>query len=96
MTTQTTIQELKKALLDYNFYVVKNNTTGNHTYDQIANSIWAEKIAPFVKNENITTWESDIKAKFCDNVYVRYNISEKQAFCLARAFACINQETILN
>ena len=60
----------------------------------MANSVWREEIKPFVKNEDITTWESDIKKRFLDNPYVKNEISEKQAFCLARAFQVLNPETI--
>jgi hypothetical protein len=74
--------------------MVKSNTTRNTVYEQMANAVWNEEIAPFVKDENITTWEIDIKKKFIDNPYVRFSMSEKQAYCLARAFATINPETI--
>lgn len=90
----TTIQDLKKAIIEYVKWVAKQNETGNNTYEQVANSVYVEKIHPFVKNEEITGWEKDIKKKFFDNPYVRFEISEKQAYCLARAFASINQDTI--
>jgi hypothetical protein len=94
---KTTIQNLKKSIITYVDYVVKANTQGNQNmYESIANKVWNEEVAPFVKNENITSWESDIKNKFCNNPYVKFSISEKQAYCLARAFAAINPETVIN
>ena len=97
MKKQITIQELKKSLITYVDYVVKANTTGNRDlYDKMSNKVWNEEIAQFVKNENITSWEKDIKTKFCDQPYLRFAISEKQAYCLAKAFANINPETIIN
>jgi len=94
-TKTTTIQSLKQSIIDYVNYVVKANTTGNRdTYDTISNNVWKEQIAPFVVNEEIKTWESDIKKKFTDNPYLRFAISEKQAYCLARAWASLNPETI--
>lgn len=89
----TSIQNIKTAIIDYVDYLVKANA-GNATYEQMANMVWQEQIQPYVKNENITTWEADIQKKFINNPYVRFSISEKQAFCLARAFAAINTETI--
>lgn len=94
---RTTIQKLKVSIIKYVDYVVKANTTGNRDlYDKISNKVWAEEITPFVKNENITSWELDIKKKYLDEPYLRYNVSEKQAYCLAKAFASINPETIIN
>lgn len=75
--------------------MVKSNTTRNTVYKDMANTVWSEEIQPFVINEDITTWEKDIKVKFLDNPYVRFQMSEKQAFCIARAFASINPETII-
>lgn len=92
--TTTSINNLKVAIIDYINYVVKANTTGNSTYESVSNNVWREQIAPYVKNEAITTWELDIKKKFVDNPYCRYAISEKQAYCLARAYAQLNPETI--
>jgi hypothetical protein len=91
----TSVQNLKASLIKFVDYMVKCNTTQNTTYEQMANTVWAEEIQPFLVNENITTWEIDIKKKFIDNPYVRFNISEKQAYCLAKAFANINPETII-
>lgn len=83
--------------MDYVMNVVDANTQGNRTlYEQMSDKVWNEEIAPFVKNENITTWELDIKKKFINNPYVSYRISEKQAFCLARAFQVLNPHTIKN
>lgn len=93
---KATVQDLKKSIIKYVGYMVKDNTTKNHAYEEIANDIYRKEIAPFVVNENITTWESDIKKKFFDNPYVRFDISEKQAWCLANAFSKINPETIIN
>lgn len=91
----TTIQNLKSSIINYVANVVDANTQGSRTiYEQLSDKIWNEEIAPFVKNENITSWEIDIKKKFIDNPYVAYPISEKQAFCLARAFQQLNIETI--
>lgn len=90
---KTNIQNIKAAIIDFVRHTVKSNITRNTVYEQIANQVWREKIAPYVINEEITTWESDIKKKFIDNPYVRFDISEKQAFCLARAFANINPDT---
>lgn len=90
----TTVQDLKKAIQEYVYYVVKSNTTANSNYEKISDNIYNEKIKPFVVNENITTWESDIKKRFMDNPYAKFEISEKQAFCLARAYQAINTETI--
>lgn len=91
---KTTLQELKSAIKDYVYYQVRVNTTGNHTYETIANNIWKEKLAPFIKNEDIQDWTKDIKTKFLDNPYVRFEISEKQAYCLAKSFATLNPNTI--
>lgn len=91
----TTIQNLKKSLLTYVDYMVKSNTTKNDVYERMANNVWNEEVRPYVLNEEITTWEADIKKRFLDDPYVRFNMSEKQAYCLARAFAAINPETIL-
>lgn len=90
---KTNIQNVKAAIIKYVDYMVKSNTTRNTNYEQMADQVWREEIAPYVVNEEITTWESDIKKKFIDNPYVRFDISEKQAFCLARAFAKINPDT---
>jgi hypothetical protein len=90
----TTIQNLKVSLIKFIDYMVESNTTQNTVYEQMANTVWNEEIKPFVINEDITTWESDIKKKFIDNPYVRFSMSEKQAYCLAKAFATINPETI--
>lgn len=90
---KTTIQNIKVAIIRYVSYMVKSNTTANRTYEGMAETVWREEIAPYVVNEEIDTWESDIKKKFIDNPYVRFDISEKQAFCLARAFAKINPDT---
>lgn len=90
----TTLQSLKQSIIKFVDYMVKDNTTKNHVYEQMANNVYREEIMPFVKNEEIETWEADIKKKFLDNPYVRFNISDRQAFCLARAFANINPETI--
>lgn len=87
-----TIQQLKDSLIKYNNFVVKSNTTGNHTYESMAQNVWANEIFPFIPNENVTTWELDIKKKFIDNPYCRYEMSEKQAYCLARAYANLNKE----
>lgn len=95
METTTTIQNLKNAIIRFVNYTVKSNTTANSTYEGMANTVWREEIAPYVANDEITTWEADIKKKFIDNPYVRYDISEKQAYCLARAWASINHETIV-
>lgn len=92
----TTIQNLKKSLLTYVDYMVKSNTTKNPIYENLANRVWREEVKPYVLNEEITTWEADIKKRFLDDPYVRVNMSEKQAYCLARAFAAINSETIIN
>lgn len=91
----TTIQNLKKSLLAYVDYMVKFNTTKNSVYENLANKVWSEEVKPYVLNEEITTWEADIKKRFLDDPYVRIKMSEKQAYCLARAFAAINSETIL-
>jgi hypothetical protein len=91
----TSIQKLKGSLIKFVDYMVKGNTTQNTIYEQMANTVWSEEIQPFLVNENITTWEVDIKKKFIDNPYVRFSMSEKQAYCLARAFAAINPETII-
>ena len=90
----TTIQDLKKAIIEYVDYLVKANTSTNAIYETMANDVYANHIQPFVRDENVATWESDIQKKFFNNPYVRFTISEKQAFCLARAFAAINQDTI--
>ena len=90
-----TINDIKKSIITYVNYVVKANTTSNRDlYEGISDTIWNEEIKPFVINEEITTWESDIKKKFIDQPYVRFGISEKQAYCLARAWAAINPTTI--
>lgn len=89
----TSIQNIKSSIIDYVDYLVKSNS-GNAIYEQMANTVWQEQIQPFVVNENITSWGSDIQKKFINNPYVKYPISEKQAYCLARAFAAINPETI--
>jgi hypothetical protein len=90
-----TIQEIKQALIEYNYRLVfANKTMGSSTMQQdIADDIWAEKLAPFIKNETITSWEKDIQEKML-NPYCKWTISEKQAYCLARAFAQINPGTI--
>ena len=93
MNNTATIQQIKAALLDFNRYMVTANR-GNGIYEDLANTVWNDKILPFVKNETIGTWESDIQKKFIDNPYVRFEMSEKQAYCLARAYAAINPETI--
>lgn len=90
----TTIQSLKQAIIEYNNYQVKCMETRNHTYENIADSIYREKIFPYVKNENIDTWELDIKKRFLDDPYCRLIISDKQAYCLARALQKLNPETI--
>lgn len=91
----TTIQQLKQAIITHVNYTVKANTTGNRDlYEGIADTTWKEEIMPYVVNEEITTWELDIKKKFIDQPYVRFGISEKQAYCLARAWAAINPSTI--
>jgi hypothetical protein len=93
--TQVTTNQLKASIISYVNYIVKANTTGNRDlYEGIADTTWREEIKPFVINEEITTWESDIKKKFIDQVYLRFSISEKQAYCLARAWAAINPSTI--
>ena len=76
--------------------MVKSNTSQNTVYEQMANTVWSEEIQPFLVNENITTWEIVLKKKFIDNPYVRFSMSEKQAYCLAKAFALINPETIIS
>lgn len=93
---KATIQTIKKALITYNAYVVKANTSmGSKTIgEDIANQIWDEELRPYLLNETITTWEKDIQEKMINNSSCRWYISEKQAYCLARAFAQINPETI--
>jgi hypothetical protein len=90
-----TIQDIKQALIEYNYRLVfANKTMGSRSMQQdIADEIWNEKLAPFIKNETITSWEKDIQEKML-NPYCKWAISEKQAYCLARAFAQINPETI--
>jgi hypothetical protein len=90
-----TIQTIKQALIEYNYRIVfANKTMGSRSMQQdIADEIWNEKLAPFIKNETITTWEKDIQEKML-NPYCKWAISEKQAYCLARAFQSINQDTI--
>lgn len=90
----TSLQNLKVSLIDYSSYIAKSNTTGNSTYSQIADDIYAEKIQPFVKNIAITTWEADIQKRIIDNPYSKIILSEKQAYCLARAYQLLNPETI--
>lgn len=92
--TTTTIKDLKSAIIEYVDYLVKSNTTSNAIYETMANNVYANQIQPFVKNETITTWEADIQKKFFNNPYCKFQISEKQAYCLARAFAQINHDTI--
>jgi hypothetical protein len=93
--TQVTINQIKSSIITYVNYVVKANTTGNRDlYESMSDNVWREEIKPYVVNEEITTWESDIKKKFIDQVYLRFSISEKQAYCLARAWAAINPSTI--
>lgn len=94
-TTVTTIQNLKVALLEFSKLMADSNTSRNETYAQIADNVWREKIYPFIKNENVTTWESDIIKKIINNPYTRLALSEKQAYCVAAAYQRINQETIL-
>lgn len=91
MTTST--QNIKKSIIDYVDYLVKANS-GNAIYETMANDVWQNEIQPYVKNETITTWEADIQKKFINNPYVKFSISEKQAFFLARALAAINPDTI--
>jgi hypothetical protein len=92
--TTTTIKSLKESIIEYVDYLVKSNTTSNAIYENMANDVYANQIQPFVKNEAITTWEADIQKRFLNNPYCKFQISEKQAYCLARAFAQINSETI--
>lgn len=87
------IQTLKTGIINYVDFLVKANQ-GNGIYETMANDVWQNEIQPFVKNETITTWEADIQKKFINNPYVRFSISEKQAYCLARAFAAINPNNI--
>lgn len=91
-----TLNQIKVSIIKFVEYQVKSNTTANQIYEQMANDVWCNEIAPFVKNENITSWEADIQKKFIDNPYVRFTISDKQAYCLARAYAALNPETINN
>ncbi len=91
---KTSIQELKKAIIEFVGYRNDAQRGNTNLYDRMADQLWNEKIGPFVKNEKIETWEQDIQKRFLDNPYVRFAISEKQAYCLARAFAAINPETI--
>lgn len=83
---------MKASLIKYNDYSVKAITTANATYESMAANVWSTEIFPFIQNEKITTWEADIKNKFIDNPYCRMVMSEKQAYCLARAYAAINAE----
>lgn len=95
MNTQTTIISLKQAIITYVSYYVQNNKMRNSVYADMADDIYREKIAPFVIKENIEGFESDIKRRFLDDPSVKFNISEKQAYCLARAFMNANPDTIV-
>lgn len=64
-------------------------------YDSLSDNVWREEIMPYVQNESIDGWEKDIQAKFCNQPYQKFVISEKQAYCLAKAFQRINQYTIV-
>lgn len=94
MTQTKTINELKTSIMSYVRFMVKKTKYGNNTYQDVADTIYRDEIYPYVKNDNITGWEVDIKGKFLNGINVPYEISEKQAYCLARAFAQLNPETI--
>ena len=90
----TTVKSLRNSLLRYVDYIVKANTSNNDNYFQKADEVWDNEIEPFVYDKNITTWERDIKNRFIDDSNVRFNMSKKQADCLASAFQKLNPETI--
>lgn len=52
---KTNIQNLKAAIIEFVSYMVKSNTTRNTIYEQMADRVWREKIAPYVVNQEITT-----------------------------------------
>lgn len=87
MNQTTTLQDLKKSLINYTEWVVKSNTYKNGTYGQISNKIWNEQIAPFVKDETLTGFKADIAKKIINNPYTRFPLSEKQAYCVVTEWA---------
>lgn len=91
-----TIQQIKQSLISYNCSIVKSNTTmsSKTMAEDIANQVWDEELRPYLLNETITSWEKDIQEKMINNTSCRWFISEKQAYCLARAFQAINPDTI--
>lgn len=90
----TTVKSLRNSLLRYVDYIVRANTSNNDNYFQKADEVWDNEIDPFVRYKNITSWERDIKNRFIDDSNVRFNMSKKQADCLASAFQKLNPETI--
>ena len=90
----TTVKSLRNSLLRYVDYIVKANTSHNDSFMKKAENVWDNEIGPSVYHKNITSWERDIKNRFIDDSNVRFNMSKKQADCLASAFQKLNPETI--